>query len=715
MRIPSLRAVLVPGFLLVAVLPLHGQSLEIDTSPGRFDFGKMWTFEAPPAQYFSETYGFDASPEWFERVRLSVLRVPGCSASFVSGSGLVATNHHCIRGRLTAVERDGESILDDGFLAPSLEAERRIPGYHTDQLIAIEDVSDEVHAAVDRGTTADARRDAREAAIRRVQERLGARHGDAHVEVRALYHGGRYSAYVFRRFHDVRLVMAPELQLGFFGGDPDNFTYPRYALDFAFLRVYGDDGQPFRPDRWLAWSTEGVSEGSAVFVVGNPGTTSRLLTMSQLELSRDVVTPMSVQAMADRLAAMRAFYAAHPERGEAMNLRNVMFSLSNSLKAFSGRLDALRTPEIMARKRHSEEAFLAAVRADAALSAGFGDVVDRIAAVQAEKRALADPYGAFRLLGSPTASSATLRRALALAEMSLAERAGEANTAASLRRRAAETADLPAELEQALLTIRFAELARHLGPEHDLVRTALGGRSPEAAAVALLGETALATQAGTSRALGRAGLERDAAVRLAGAMLPVYAGFAVEWDRLSQAEQELAAELGRARFQVYGTSIPPDGTSSPRITDGVVLPYEYNGTLAPIHTTFYGMYDRHRAHAGRPDWSLPDRWAEPPAGLDLGTALNFISTADTFGGNSGSPAITPTLEIVGINFDRNIEGLSRDFIYLPERGRNIMVDVRGITESLRHAYGADRILAELTEGRSSGADAGAPDEAYAER
>jgi hypothetical protein len=433
-------------------------------------------------------------------------------------------------------------------------------------------------------------------------------------------------------------------------------------------------------------------------VVGNPGSTSRLLTMSQLELSRDVVTPMSVQAMADRLAAMRAFHAAHPERGEAMNLRNVMFSLSNSLKAFGGRLDALRTPEIMARKQNSEDAFLAAVRADARLSTAYGDLVDRIAAVQAEKRALAAPYGAFRLLGSTTASSATLRRALAVAEMSLAERAGEADMAASLRRRASEVADLPPELERALLTVRLQELVRHLGAEHELVLTALGGRTPDAAAAALLAESALATQAGATRALGQRGLERDAAVRLAAAMLPVYAGFAMEWDRLSQTEEELAAELGRARFEVYGTSIPPDGTSSPRITDGVVLPYEYNGTLAPIHTTFFGMYDRHRAHAGRPDWSLPDRWAEPPAGLDPGTALNFISTADTFGGNSGSPAITPTLEIVGINFDRNIEGLSRDFIYLPERGRNIMVDVRGITESLRHVYGADRILAELTAG-----------------
>jgi hypothetical protein len=702
-RIPPLVALIL---VLTPAAALHAQGAPIDTIPGRFDFGKMWTFEDAPADYFSETYGFAASPEWFERVRLSVLRVPGCSASFVSGSGLVATNHHCIRGRLPAVQREGESLLDDGFLAASPEAERRIPGYHVDQLIAIEDVSDEVHAAVDRATTPEARRDARDRAIAEVQNRLRQRHGDVHVEVRALYHGGRYSAYVFRRFPDVRLVMAPELEVGFFGGDPDNFTYPRYALDFAFLRVYGDDGRPLEPERWLTWSVDGVAEGSAVFVVGNPGSTSRLLTMSQLELSRDVVTPLSIQSMAERLAAMRMFYAAHPAEGEAMNLRNIMFSLSNSIKAFGGRLDALRTPEIMTRKRKSEEAFVASLMADAGLWERFGHVVDRIAAVQAEKRALAAPYGAFRLLGSPTASSATLRRALALVEAQLAERAGDGTAAASLRRRAAETADQPAALDGMLLAIRLRELARHLGEDHELTRLALGGRSPDEAAAALLASSALASQATTERAVRDPGLDRDPAVVLAAALMPVYAAFAIEWDRLSEAEAELAAELGRARFEVYGTRIPPDGTGSPRITDGVVLPYEYNGTLAPIHTTFYGMYDRHRAHAGRPDWTLPERWLTAPDGLDLGTPLNFVSTADTFGGNSGSPAITPDLEIVGINFDRNIEGLSRDFIYLPEQGRNIMVDVRGISEALRHAYDAEVILAELSSGRMGGAPAG---------
>jgi hypothetical protein len=519
------------------------------------------------------------------------------------------------------------------------------------------------------------------------------------VEVRALYHGGRYSAYVFRRFHDVRLVMAPELSLGFFGGDPDNFTYPRYALDFAFLRVYGDDGRPHRPERWLRWSLDGVSEGSVVFVVGNPGSTNRLLTMDQLELSRDVVTPMTVRSFADRLAAMREFYDSDPVTGEAMDLRNVMFSLSNSLKAWSGRLDALRTPEIMARKRASERAFQAALAADPELSRRYGDVVARIGETQARKRALADAYGSFRLLGSPTASSATERRAFSAVEALMAQRAGDATAAATARRRASEVRDLPEALERALLTIRLEEVERHLGPEREVTRQVLGGRSPAEAAGALLGQSALARQATTSDALGRADLEADTAVRMAAALWPVYVEFAVAWDQLSETEAELAADLGRARYEVYGTSIPPDGTSSPRITDGLVLPYEYNGTLAPIHTTFFGMYNRHHGHAGRPDWVLPDRWLPAPPELDLATALNFISTADTFGGNSGSPAITPDLEIVGINFDRNIDGLSRDFIYLPERGRNVMVDVRAVTESLRQVYGAERILAELTAGR----------------
>ena len=519
------------------------------------------------------------------------------------------------------------------------------------------------------------------------------------VQIARLYDGARYSAYTFRRHHDVRLVFAPESRLGFFGGDADNFTYPRYALDFAFLRVYGDDGRPFRTENWLTWSTDGVEEGDVVFVVGNPGPTSRLLTLAQLELARDVTTPAVVRALDERLEAMRAFYAADRAAGEAMDLRNVMFGLSNSLKAYGGRLDALRTPEIMARKRAAERAFLAALSDDPALAARYGGIVDRIAALQEDRLNLAAEYGAFLLLGSPTASSATLRRGLAAARWLRARDAGiEGDSAAVLRRRIADVGDLPRPLEESLLTLRLADLERYLGAAHPLTRRALDGRSPATAAGELLATSALSSEAATGRALDAGTLAGDPVVALAREILPVLEAYQERWGGISDAEAELAADLGRARFEVYGTTVPPDATSSPRITDGRVLPYEYNGTLAPVYTTFYGVYDHYHAYGPDSDWALPDRWLPPPAGLDLDTPLNFISTADTYGGNSGSPAITPDVEMVGLNFDRNIEGLSRDFIYLPQRGRNIMVDVRAITEALDDVYDADRIVQELLTG-----------------
>ncbi|MFP4624053.1 MAG: S46 family peptidase [Gemmatimonadota bacterium] len=691
---------LAPALLLLAAGPAAAQTTEIDTIPGRFDFGKMWTYEYAPTEYFTETYGFDADQAWFDRVRLSVLRVPGCSASFVSPNGLVATNHHCVRGRIPAVAREGETLLDDGFYARTLEEERQIPGYYADRLIAAVDVSDEVLEAMDAAGGADARRAAREAAVARLTERLTREHGgDVHVEVRALYHGGRYSAYVFRRFTDVRLVAAVELQLGFFGGDPDNFTYPRYALDFAILRVYDEDGEPFESEQHLGWGLEGVTEGSTVFVVGNPGPTSRLLTMAQLEITRDVVTPGTVRALSGRLDAMRAFYEADPETGEAMNLRNQMFSFSNSLKAYAGRLEALRTPEIWTRKRLAEEAFRDSIRADDQLVARFAGVLDEMAAVQAEKGELADGYGAFRLLTSSIGSPAVLRRALVAAQLLEARAAGETEAEEELAERLAAIEDLPDMLEHSMLALQLGDFLRYLGEESGIVRTGLQGMTPERAATALLEASVLADQAGAVQAVEDPGLGQDLAVRLAREVLPEFRAFSEEWSRLESAEQELAAELGRARFEVYGTDVPPDATSSPRITDGVVRPYEYNGTVAPVYTTFFGLYDHYHSYGPGSDWDLPDRWLPAPSELDLDTPLNFISTADTYGGNSGSPAITPDLEMVGLNFDRNIEGLSRDFIYLPEQGRNIMVDVRAITEALDDVYDADRIVEELITGR----------------
>ena len=701
-------------FVLVAllgVLPVTAQPampLE-EVKAGPYDNGKMWTFEYPPVEYLAETYDFHPDAAWFERARLSALRIIGCSAAFVSPNGLVVTNHHCVRSRVSQVSRPGERLLDDGFYATSLAEERPIPGYYADQLIAIEDVTDEVYAALEGAQTDAERAAARDEAFAAVTERLRNAHGGENIEVQviSLYQGGRYSAYVFRRYHDVRLVAAAELQAGFFGGEWDNFTYPRYAVDFAFLRVYGEDGNPLPTEHYFGWSEEGVEEGDLIFVIGNPGSTSRQATVAQLEFFRDVLVPHTLRFLDDRLAAFRAFYAEHPEEGEAMGIRNTIFSISNSQKAYSGRNDALHDPVILARRADAERQFREALEADPELRAEYAGLFDRIAEIQAEKTAMGPDYGAFRLIENPRFSSATLRRAIAAYRYLRRKEAGASDEAtAELREALLGVRDFPADLERRVLAARLSEFAMHLGPDDPIVRAALGGRTPDEAAAALLEGSTLASAERTREALEAAMLTTDdPALRLAAAFMPRYEDFRSAFAGLTARERDLAAALGRARFAVYGTSVPPDATFSPRLTDGIVKGYAYNGTLAPPYTTFYGMYDRYHAFGPDSDWNLPERWVNPPPSFRRATPLNFISTADTIGGNSGSPAVTPDLKLVGLNFDRNIEGLSRDYIYLPERGRNIMVDVRAIREALDVMYDADRIVLEVTTGRLAATEA----------
>jgi hypothetical protein len=699
-RIVSLLALLLAALPLAA--PAQVTRADLDTvRAGRFDFGKMWTFEYAPTDYFTETYGFEANEEWFERARLSVLRIPGCSASFVSPNGLVATNHHCVRGAITRVTREGESLLDDGFVATSLEEERRIPNYYADQLIHVEDITHEVFQAIDPIGDAAARDSAREAVFDAMRSSLLEIHSgmpdSVWVQIVPLYHGGRYSAYVFRRFTDVRLVVAAELQMGFFGGDADNFTYPRYDLDFAMLRIYDRDGQPFRPDHYLRWPAEGVEQGDVVFVIGNPGSTNRLRTMDQLEYLRDVEVPARLAWYTSRLEALEALRQAEPELAESMNVRNLMFGLSNSLKARTGQLAALRDPVIMRKKWDAERQLRDSIGGNPLLRE-FGDVFSRITEIQASKAAFGSSYGAFYALGNPTYSSATVLRAIyARAYLSALAAGGDASAA---REGLLSVGDKPEVLELGFLTARFRDFDRYLGAGNDITWTALRGQTAAEAAAALLEASALGDSARTAAAIADGSLDaEDPAVTLAAALLPMFQEYSQAFAGFTESEGRLEGELGRARFDVYGRSIPPDGTFSPRITDGVVKGYRYNGTAAPPYTTFFGIYDRYVAHGPDSEWDLPERWRTPPAGLDLSTPLNFASTADTYGGNSGSPAVTPELELVGLNFDRNIEGLSRDFIYLPEQGRNVMVDVRAIRAALDVVYDSDRIVAELETGR----------------
>jgi hypothetical protein len=697
MRIASVRALAALTLLPVA---LAAQRPPQDTiRAGRFDLGRMWTFEYAPSEYFSTTYGFTADSAWFARARLAALRIPGCSAAFVSGDGLIITNHHCVRGSVNALSRRGESLLDSGFVAAAPSDERRIPNMVADQLLAALDVSDEVNGAGDAAAEGPARVEARRAAAAAAQARLKTQYaapGDSlWVQVVALYNGARSSAYVFRRYTDIRLVVAAELGVANLGGDWDNFTFPRYALDFAVMRAYGADGRPVSSPAHFAWGGgEGVRAGEPVFVIGNPGATRRLTTISQLEYQRDVALPIQNRFLATRIAALKAFRDASRDEDQRRDILVQMLGLSNAWKPIGGRLEGLRDPAILGRRADIERMLIDSIRARPDLRARYSRIVDRMAELQRQRMRSRIPLEAFAQMTSGAAGSATLQAAYWAWRI----QHGPADSAAAFRQRASRVRSLPRDLERRFLALSLEDIARAYGPNHAFTRAALGGRTAEEAADALLGVTAFRDADGLRR--GAAGdLSDDPAVKVLDAMMPTVLQLEVEQARIGVEEAALAAQIGRARFEVYGPSIPPDGSGSPRIADGVVQGYEYNGTLAAPFTTFFGVYDRNRSHGAGSDWDLPYRWRTPPAGLDLGTPLNFVSTADSYGGNSGSPAVTKDLRLVGLNFDRNINALVRDYIYLPERGRNVMVDARAIQAALTSVYHADRVVRELTTGR----------------
>lgn len=690
----------------IVAAPLTAQQ-HVDTDTvraGRYDLGRMWTFEYPPVEEFRR-YGFTPDSAWFARARLAALRLPGCSAAFVSADGLIVTNHHCVRSRVAAVSGPGETLLDSGFVAKSIADERPIPGYYADQLIAVQDVSGEIENAMAAAETrADRSRiravldSAQADASQAIRQRLAARHarsGDSiWVQIVPLYSGARHSAYVFRRYTDIRLVVAAELQIGFFGGDWDNFTFPRYDLDFAVLRAYDGSGRPQQTPHYFTWGgMTGVREGDVVFVIGNPGQTSRLTTMSQLEWARDVAAPVQLAFLTSRHRAMDEYRATGGAEAERYDIRNRMFSLSNVIKSLGGRIEALNDPVIMARRADAERALRDSIARRPSRSESYGQLFARMAAHQDMKRRDEQAFRAFAWAMSASGGSSTFQRAY------LAWRAAQsADSAEGYRQRLARVASVPAPLERRLLALQLGDIERAYGAAHPMVRTVLAGNPPDAAAGRLLGGTALGDTAAARRA-GLGELRADPMMQLMNVLGPVLMEHQRTQAVIATSEAGLASYIGRVRWEIYGPAVPPDGSSSPRIADGVVRGYEYNGTWAAPFTTFFGMYDRFHANGPGTAWDLPLRWRTPPAGLELATPLNFVSTADTYGGNSGSPAVTKDLRIVGLNFDRNINALVRDYIYLPERGRNVMVDMRAVQEALEHAYDAGRVARELVAGR----------------
>ena len=352
--------------------------MNLDTvKAGKFDNGKMWTFEYPPMDYFNQAYNFQPDEEWFEHVRMSALRFANyCSASFVSEDGLVMTNHHCGRQSITQVTKEGEDLHENGFIAQTLEDERPVPGLYVDQLTLFKDVTDEVIDAINKGKTDEERAQFEKDIISTIEDREATATG-LEVSITPLYNGGKFSLYGYKRYTDVRLVFAPEDQLGFFGGDPDNFTYPRFNLDCSFFRVYDENGNPLKTDNFFKWSQNGAAVGEPVFVVGNPGNTDRLNTVAQLEYARDIQYPRTISMLVTLSDMYKDMLKKDPSRKAELDDR--IFGFDNSIKAIGGILKGLRDPILMQRKKDFEKTFRASVEADPELKEKYGHLWDKIA------------------------------------------------------------------------------------------------------------------------------------------------------------------------------------------------------------------------------------------------------------------------------------------------------------------------------------------------
>ena len=666
----------------------------------KYDMGKMWTFENPPIEYFEKEYGFKPSTELLEKFQKSALKFGGgCSASFVSEDGLIMTNHHCVRGLLQSVQKENENILRDGFYSKTIDEERTVPNLKVEQLLIIKDVTNEIQSAMDKGKTDADKIELRDKKIDELKSENTKANPDLTFKVISLYNGGKYSLYGYKVYNDIRLVFVPELFVAKLGGDPDNFTYPRYGLDCAFLRAY-DNGKPIKTNFYFNWNNDGVVEDQPVFVIGNPGRTNRINTMAQIEYARDIQYPMLV----DMFKEMYNIYDNMVEetKAEDFNLIARLYSIGNALKVYEGTYKALLDPFLVARKKDFEKIFRESVNNNPELKEKYGNIWSELERSRQEARKDAHKIYAYTISNfySPQyliMANRLVQNATQLKNNEITKEKYDSLTAKLFPK------DFDKELQKKLLVVQLNILKNNL-PKDDLVLSKLiGDKSSKQAADELISKSNFSSPEKLNK------LANSGADAVLNSDDPFIFYVLNTQDELKQMQEENKARtereeilnqmLGEALYKVYGDAIPPDATGTLRLADGVVKGYDYNGTRAPIKTTFYGALDRYYSFDKKFPFNLPAYWENLPKEFNLSTPLDFVSTNDIVGGNSGSPVVNTKGEIVGLAFDGNIESLPSNFIYTTESNRTVCVSALGMMEAMRHLYKANRLGDELTNGK----------------
>jgi hypothetical protein len=661
----------------------------------------MWTFNNPPAKLLQEKYGFTPTPGWLDHVRLSSIRFnDGGTGSFVSPDGLVMTNHHVAVGQLQKISTAQKDYVADGFYAATQAQELKAPDLELNVLMSMVDVTDRVMAAFKPGMNPDQALKAREAEIAKIEDE-SLKQTALRSNVITLYGGAEYWLYRYKVYRDIRLVFAPQRQAAYFGGDWDNFTYPRYDLDVAFFRVY-ENGHPLRPADYFKWRTQGAAIDELVFVSGNPGSTDRLFTLAELAFERDVHYPVLLKYINGRLAVLGAYAAKGQEEQRRALVQ--MFGLENSRKALTGEYEqGLLNKAMMDRKALEEKEFRDKVEANPAWHTEYGQAWTTIeGVVQKEKERFKTQFYE-RLTGSRLADIA-MTIVLYVAEVTKpdADRLEGYHQAQlpTVRFNLLSPAPIYGDLEEANLAGALKMDLDVLGPDNAFLKTVIDDASPSEAAHVLIGGTKLGDVA-FRKALLDGGItavsaSKDPLIILARKLAPRVRE-SIQWtkDNIDSVLVPAHQKIGQARFAVYGSGLYPDATFTLRLSYGTVTGYPMNGTMAPYKTTLYGLFDRALGFDRSGGWALPDPFWANAGTLDLATPVNFVSTCDIIGGNSGSPVINRNAEIVGLIFDGNIESLAGRFFFDERVNRAVAVHPAYIIEALRKLYGASKLADEI--------------------